>query len=319
MEEDEMSIPTDDAGLTKWIFSEPDANGAASRWEWADEWLLGDMRTFLVGAQQVAPTRQAFGGTLGGGNFSIPLLFTMALEFLGKLHEGDTFNDKGYVAAYNVSRFMHHFRGHGQQFCSLLWEFTRNGLHHAFRPHRLAFQGIANSTLGYVLTSHPEHPSILVKVAPDDFYILLNSVDAVGALQDAIEDFANELRNDLAAKQRFAAAFAALDSGVYATRSCADALAAQSRANSSKDTAGNVAVGISRGLDVGRGIGLFSDAKYTMRRGGSVRVEGGQQVFELEPDPPQVLSVDLSLHRTGLTATGAATSVNTETIALRFP
>jgi hypothetical protein len=316
-----MSIPSDATGLEKWIFEEPDAKGNTSRWGWTDDWLLGDMRTFLLGAQEAVsdPTRKAFGGRLGGGNFSIPVLLTMALELLGRLHEGDTSHPgkKGYVAAYNVSKITHHFHGFAGQFCSLLWELTRNGLHHAFRPHRMYLQGIQNSTLGYVFTCHPQHPSVLVRVAEDDYYIVLNAADAVDALQSSVQDYAKELRCDFAAKQRFAAAFDALESGNYAVRTDAVEKAEGSRKCRHKDIAANTATSAVRRTNIGRGMGMFSAAEYAMKKGGSIAVSFGGESLELERDDERALGVDLLPVTAGLTATGAAVSMSqTSTVLL---
>lgn len=297
-----MSAPSDPVALESWIFDEPDASGNGSRWDWTDDWLLGDMRTFLVGAAvaHAAPDARAFGGRLGGGNLSIPVLFTMGLELLGRLHEGDMSAPgcKGYVGAYNVSMFMHHFAGLAKGFCGVLWELTRNGLHHSFRPQKLELElgKRPNPTLDYVLTCHPEHDSVIARMEESHYCIFLNAVDAVAALQAAVDDYARELRADTPAKRKYAAAFHALESNSYAPRRTpAEECAVRKDKEKSKNEAANVAMETVGRLEVGKGLSLFSDEKCVVRKDGNIRIEPERQVSGRVPTCGQTCVFDISL------------------------
>jgi len=62
------------------------------RFTWITDCLLGDIRTFLDGIEKATGTNQKIAGNLprGGGNLSVPILISTALEFIAELYAGNT-------------------------------------------------------------------------------------------------------------------------------------------------------------------------------------------------------------------------------------
>ena len=107
----------DPAKMTKiekynYIFAlDPNRNNEI-RFDWIYCCLLGDIQTFLGGVENFIQNKEIFYDNLprGGGNLSIPILISTALEFVSALYVGKTsYNDKGYIATENVKEFIVRF------------------------------------------------------------------------------------------------------------------------------------------------------------------------------------------------------------------
>ena len=90
-----MIDPTgwDDEQRFKYIFREPfEKEPGRTRIEWITNCLLGDIRTYLKGIKKIIC--ESSEGTseklLGGGNLSVPILISSALEFVSELYAGNT-------------------------------------------------------------------------------------------------------------------------------------------------------------------------------------------------------------------------------------
>lgn len=92
-----MIDPTgwDDEQRFKYIFREPfEKEPGRTRIEWITNCLLGDIRTYLAGIKNKKFICESSDGTseklLGGGNLSVPILISSALEFVSGLYAGNT-------------------------------------------------------------------------------------------------------------------------------------------------------------------------------------------------------------------------------------
>ena len=77
---------------------------ASGRFDWITNGLLGDMKIFLDGVSN----------NKGGGNHSVPILISTALEFLSALYAGETkyggkTSTNSYNASSNVEKFVKNF------------------------------------------------------------------------------------------------------------------------------------------------------------------------------------------------------------------
>ena len=75
----------------KYIFEDTSFEGRP-RFKWITDCLLGDIRTFLDGIENVTDNKDKFAGKLprGGGNLTVPILINTALELVSELYAGKT-------------------------------------------------------------------------------------------------------------------------------------------------------------------------------------------------------------------------------------
>jgi len=80
-----------------YIFEEHFEGEDRTRFSWITDCLLGDIRTFLDGIKEATGTNQKIESKLhqGGGNLSVPILISTALEFVAALYAGKT--QDGYM------------------------------------------------------------------------------------------------------------------------------------------------------------------------------------------------------------------------------
>ncbi len=75
----------------KYIFEDSDFENR-TRFGWINDCLLGDIQTFLDGIQNFTQNKRESPDNLprGGGNLSVPILISTALEFVSELYTGKT-------------------------------------------------------------------------------------------------------------------------------------------------------------------------------------------------------------------------------------
>ncbi len=73
-----------------WYIFEDTSFEGRPRFKWITDCLLGDIRTFLDGIESYTDNKEKFAGKLprGGGNLSVPILISTALEFVTALYAG---------------------------------------------------------------------------------------------------------------------------------------------------------------------------------------------------------------------------------------
>lgn len=166
--------------------------GGRPAFSWIDECLMGDIRTYMLGiaAHHAGAAADADGRALGGGNFSLPLLITSALEYLARMWRGDVAAfGHGYVAGMNVQAFMQkYFDGFSGKVAVLLWQTVRNGLHHQFWPRTRYF----GQEIEFAFTTNVRHAS-LVWHTGSRVRFAISGIGLVEALERAVADYRSDL------------------------------------------------------------------------------------------------------------------------------
>jgi len=75
-----------------YIFAPDPSRNNEIRFDWISHCLLGDIQTFLDGVENFTQNKRKFSDNLprGGGNLSVPILISTALEFVAALYMGKT-------------------------------------------------------------------------------------------------------------------------------------------------------------------------------------------------------------------------------------
>jgi len=173
-----------------YIFKEP--FGDVTRFKWITNRLLGDIKTFLKGIEYYIITGKT-DSSLGGGNLSVPILVTTALEFVSRLYAGDTGLDfsSGYTSKDNVNAFIEDFfPKNSKSIPQIFWDGIRNGLHHNFVPKAFEYQGKSVKFRFYV-----EDRRVKSKIEKEGstIWISINVFELYEILEKAVNDYRHEL------------------------------------------------------------------------------------------------------------------------------
>lgn len=177
-------------------------SGSGSRFEWITNGSLGDIDIFLKGVSQKG----------NGGNHSVPILISTAIEFVSALNSGITkynqTNKKRYNAPKNVKKFVSkYFKSPYSDFPYLLWDGARNGLTHTFSTKTIRCQGI-NIVFIFTFSSSRNKPSFKLK---SDFEISINIFNFNSELKEAVERYRLELKNDESMQNNFIDAWSSIE------------------------------------------------------------------------------------------------------------
>jgi len=190
---------------------DPEWFNGGVRWSWIENCLLGDIRTMLAGIEKYQHQKGGRPGEppLGGGNLSVPILVTTALEFLSRLYQGDTNFARGnYNATKNVLSFIREFfEGASKKIPWLLWKAVRNGLHHNFQPVAAVYEG---TEIRFTFLS--QDTTSLVCRHPKGILFVISAPDLFNALSDATQRYRERLTTDPELRHRFIKSWGALES-----------------------------------------------------------------------------------------------------------
>ena len=182
----------------RYIFKDKSFEGRP-RVKWITDCLLGDIRTFLDGIENYTDNKERFvfkPRPRGGGNLSVPILICTALEFVSRLYVGATKfkSSEGYIAKENAKKFIEkYFPEKYKAIPLLLWDGIRNGLVHTFSPKPFKYGNNYIRFQFYVENRNfPSH----IKKVNDTIVISINVFELYRILENAIEDYLDDLKKD---------------------------------------------------------------------------------------------------------------------------
>lgn len=187
--------------------SEEDQANLADARRWIEDWLLGDVRTFLKGVEVVQGPNPPVhpDGLFGRGNLSVPILLSTATEVLGALHEGKTNcgGRGGYDATRNAAAFIHaYWPTPYPEFAHLLWDGMRNGLAHTFSAKWFVADG-ARVDLQFAF----EDETVIQWRGPDHAALVLSVYELYRVVRDAAKEYFDRLGSDAGRMWCFQKAF----------------------------------------------------------------------------------------------------------------
>jgi hypothetical protein len=179
-----------------YIFSPDPDNLNRIRWNWIEQCLLGDIRTFLDGIAMCycnEPVKQALtecdGISRGGGNLSVPVLIGTAVDLLSDLYSDET--DETLRARCFIRDF---FPGGSQHIAWLLWDGMRNAMTHCYLPREYDTGG--GKCIRFVFTNAPsdaERCLVVQEATTGDAVIVVNVFGLYRALRSAVMDYRGQL------------------------------------------------------------------------------------------------------------------------------
>jgi len=198
------------ADYRAWIFSPSADHNNEIRWSWVEDCLLGDLRTFRLGIElnracpELGPS---LGRSLGGGNFSLSVLVTTAIEYLARLYCGDSWwRPNEYSAGLNVARFTRaFFSGYSRLIPITLWQTVRNGLHHMFQA-RMDYRQRAFT---FAFGIDDARVSCISK-SGTGLHVQINSLEYLDALERAVVAYKARLETEESLQGRFVKAYRAV-------------------------------------------------------------------------------------------------------------
>jgi hypothetical protein len=173
------------------------------RFNWI-ECLLSDIKTFLNGIDDFL--RQNNSGK-GGGNLSVPILVSTALEFVAALYVGRTqYMDienkcekcrrtlSDYNAQDNIKKFAtKYFPEYYNEFPEIFWDGVRNGITHLFSPKPLKLN---DQVVRFTFFVESRHTQSWACTEANTTYININVFELYEILKISIENYRNELQGD---------------------------------------------------------------------------------------------------------------------------
>jgi len=180
------------------------------RFAWIADCLLGDIRTFLDGANNYVQNKGTLQGR-GGGNISIPALASIAIELVSALYMGKTSYRDGnlYSATDNVRSFISRFvPGLYQKIPLLVWDGIRNGILHTFSPKPFDYQG-KNVRFQFFVEDYAAKSH--VTELNNTILIRINVFELYEVLKTAIENYRKELKTDDSVKNNFIRAWLSIE------------------------------------------------------------------------------------------------------------
>ena len=186
----------------KYIFEDKSFEGRP-RVKWITDCLLGDIRTFLDGIENYTDNKERFAfkpRPRGGGNLSVPILISTALEFVAALYTGETKyqikkeGEKKYNTTKNVRTFIKHFfPKEYKDIPRLLWDGVRNGLVHTFSIKPFKY---GNNYIQFQFYVEDRNIPSRIKKVNDTIVISINVFELYRILENAIENYLDELKKD---------------------------------------------------------------------------------------------------------------------------
>lgn len=200
----------------RYIFEDASFEGRP-RVKWIIDCMLGDIRTFLDGIESYINNKEKFIGKppRGGGNLSVPILISTALEFVAALYAGKTryMKNISYNAKNNVKRFIERFFPREYKEIPLLfWKGIRNGLVHTFSPKPFRYKNICIRFQFYV--EDKDFPSHIRKYG-DTIVVSINVFELYTILENAIIDYINELKDEEDLQNNFIKAWSSIEEDSY--------------------------------------------------------------------------------------------------------
>ena len=119
------------------------------RFDIIEKWLLGDIRTYLLGMAAGAETKATLGlaSPWGGGNFGLAILLCTAIDLVSDLYAGKTrclsktAGEQHPSERKAAKKFVKQYFPEGvQEIWYMLWDGVRNGLTHLFLPNLLRYK-----------------------------------------------------------------------------------------------------------------------------------------------------------------------------------
>lgn len=204
----------------RYIFEDTSFEGRP-RSKWIIDCLLGDIQTFFDGIEIFIKNKEKSGKRDGGGNLSVPILISTALEFVAALYTGKTKyqikkeGEKKYNATDNVRRFIEDFfPKEYKDIPLLLWDGVRNGLVHSFYPKSFSFQRSSQRSERYIQFQfyvEDKNISSRFKKDKDTIWICINVFELYRVVKKAIEDYLDKLKHDETLQDRFIKAWSSVE------------------------------------------------------------------------------------------------------------
>ena len=207
----------------RWYIFEDTSFEGRPRFKWIIDCLLGDIQTFFDGIENFIKNKEKSGKRDGGGNLSVPILISTALEFVAALYTGKTkyqIKKEGeklnkYNATDNVRRFIKDFfPKEYKDIPSLLWDGVRNGLVHSFYPKSFSFQRSSQRSERYIqFQFYVEDKNISSHFNKDNdtIWICINVFELYRVVKKAIEDYLDKLKHDKTLQDRFIKAWSSVE------------------------------------------------------------------------------------------------------------
>ena len=216
--EDLEKMTTDEK--RRYIFEDTSFEGRP-RSKWIIDCLLGDIQTFFDGIEIFIKNKEKSGKREGGGNLSVPILISTALEFVAALYTGKTKyqskkeGEKKYNATDNVRTFIKDFfPKEYKNIPFLLWDGVRNGLVHSFYPKSFSFQRSSQRSERYIQFQfyvEDKNISSHFKKDKDTICICINVFELYRVVKKAIEDYLDKLKHDETLQDRFKKAWSSVE------------------------------------------------------------------------------------------------------------
>ena len=208
----------DPAEMTKtekrdYIFAPDPSRNNGIRFDWIHDCLLGDIQTFLDGVENFIQNKGRFSDDppRGGGNLSVPILISTALEFVSALYVGKTkYNDEyEYKATENVEKFItRFFPDHYKKLPLLLWDGIRNGVVHTFSPKPFEY---CQNYIRFQFFVEDRNAQACVTKVNNTILIRINVFELYQLLKKAIEDYRAELEDNEDLQNRFILAWTSIE------------------------------------------------------------------------------------------------------------
>jgi len=175
-----------------------------TRFNWINNCLLGDIQTYLDSIENFIQNKEKISKDRlprGGGNLSLPILISTALEFVSALYIGKTKYTGNYDATKNVKEFIEDFFPESyNKFPLLLWDGIRNGIVHTFSPKPFEYQ--RNYIRFQFFVEDKRTPSEVIKIE-NTLLIRINAIELFRLLNEAINKYRKTLEQDETRQNHF--------------------------------------------------------------------------------------------------------------------
>ena len=184
------------------------------RFNWITDCLLGDIRTFLDGIENYTDNKEKFAFKplpRGGGNLSVPILISTALEFVSALYAGKTkyIDRSNYNATQNAKEFIEKFFPEKyKEIPLLIWDGIRNGLVHTF--YSKFFESSGNY-IGFQFFVEDRNAPSSIKKVNNTIVLSINVFELYRIVENAVIDYREELKQDETLQDKFIRAWSSIE------------------------------------------------------------------------------------------------------------
>lgn len=193
-----------------------DASRKDIRFNWISNCLLGDIQTYLDGIENFIQNKEKISKDhlpRGGGNLSLPILISTAIEFVSALYVGKTKYTDNYNATENVKEFIEDFFPESyNKFPLLLWDGIRNGIVHTFSPKPFECQG--NHIRFQFFVEDKRAPSDVIKIE-NTLLIRINAIELYRVLNGAIDKYRRTLESDETLQNHFILVWSPIEDDIH--------------------------------------------------------------------------------------------------------